>query len=40
VVSRLEKTKYQNLNEAKMSRVAKKIFESTNKLGAIYQVVQ
>jgi len=38
IVSSLERQKYPNLNEEKFSIIGKKIFESSNKLGALYQV--
>jgi len=38
VVSSLERQKYSNLNEEKFSILGKKIFESSNKLGALYQL--
>jgi len=38
VVSQLERQKYPNLNEKKFSLIGKKIFESSNKLGVLYQV--
>ena len=38
VISQLERQKYPNLNEEKFSILGKKIFESSNKLGALYQV--
>jgi YYY domain-containing protein len=38
IVSSLERQKYPNLNEEKFSILGKKIFESSNKLGALYQV--
>jgi len=38
VVSSLERQKYPNLNEEKFSIIGKKIFESSNKLGALYQL--
>jgi len=38
IVSHLERQKYPNLNEEKFSIIGKKIFESSNKLGALYQV--
>jgi uncharacterized membrane protein len=38
IVSSLERQKYPNLNEEKFSIFGKKIFESSNKLGALYQV--
>ena len=38
IVSQLERQKYPNLNEEKFSALGKKIFESSNKLGALYQV--
>lgn len=39
VISTLERTKYQKINESKFDRIAKKIFSSSNKRGAIYKVV-
>jgi uncharacterized membrane protein len=38
VISQLERQKYPNLNEEKFSILGEKIFESSNKLGALYQV--
>jgi len=38
IVSQLERQKYPNLNEEKFSILGEKIFESSNKLGALYQV--
>jgi len=38
IVSNLERQKYPNLNEEKFSVIGKKIFESSNKLGALYQI--
>jgi uncharacterized membrane protein len=38
VISQLERQKYPNLNEEKFSIIGEKIFESSNKLGALYQV--
>jgi uncharacterized membrane protein len=38
VISQLERQKYPNLNEEKFSIIGKKIFESSNKLGALYQL--
>jgi len=38
VISQLERQKYPHLNEEKFSIIGKKIFESSNKLGALYQV--
>ena len=39
VVSRLEKEKYKNLNEEKFKALGKKVFGSSNGLGALYQVI-
>ncbi len=38
IVSGLEKEKYKNLNEKKFAEIGRRIFVSTNGLGAIYQV--
>lgn len=38
VVSQLEKQKYPNLNEKKFTLIGEKIFQSSNKLGALYKV--
>lgn len=38
IVSGFEKEKYKNLNEGKFETIGKKIFESANKIGAIYQL--
>ncbi len=38
IISGLEREKYKNLNEEKFSQIGKRIFVSTNGLGAIYQV--
>jgi len=38
VVSSLERQKYKELQEAKFSQLGKKIFESTNGFGALYQL--
>lgn len=38
VVSYFEKSKYRNIREDKFNQIGKKIFESKNKNGAIYQV--
>lgn len=38
VVSELEREKYKNINEKKFEQIGKKIFTSTNGLGALYQV--
>ncbi len=38
IISNREKEKYKKLNFEKFGQIGKKIFESTNKLGAIYQV--
>lgn len=38
VISRLEKEKYKNLNEEKFKALGKKVFGSSNGLGALYQV--
>ena len=37
VVSGLEKFKYKNLNEEKFNTIGTKVFESTNKIGAVYK---
>lgn len=37
VVSGLEKSKYKNLNEDKFNTIGAKVFESTNKIGAVYK---
>jgi len=38
IVSSLERQKYKELQEAKFSKLGKKIFESTNGFGALYQL--
>jgi YYY domain-containing protein len=38
VVSELERKKYTSLNEKKFTQIGKRIFQSSNKLGALYQV--
>ncbi|GAB4219185.1 MAG: DUF2298 domain-containing protein [Candidatus Microgenomates bacterium] len=38
IISTFEKQKYQNLNEEKFEIIGKKVFQSTNGLGAIYQI--
>jgi len=38
IVSQLERQKYPHLNEEKFSIIGKKIFESSNNLGALYQI--
>ncbi|NTU46225.1 hypothetical protein HGA88_01220 [Candidatus Roizmanbacteria bacterium] len=38
VISALERTKYKNLNESKFIFMGTKIFESSNKIGALYKV--
>jgi uncharacterized membrane protein len=38
IVSQLERQKYPNLDEKKFSQLGKKVFETSNKIGAIYQV--
>lgn len=38
VVSQMEREKYLHLNENKFNSIGKKIFESSNKLGALYQI--
>ena len=38
VISKLEKEKYKNLNEEKFNQLGRKIFVSSNKDGAIYQL--
>jgi uncharacterized membrane protein len=38
IVSQLERQKYPNLDEEKFSQLGRKVFETSNKIGAIYQV--
>jgi uncharacterized membrane protein len=38
IISQMERQKYPNLYEEKFSQLGKKVFETSNKLGAIYQV--
>lgn len=38
IVSGMEREKYKNLNEEKFAEIGSRIFESTNGLGAVYQV--
>ncbi len=38
VISQMERQKYSNLNTDKFNQIGKKIFQSSNKLGALYQV--
>jgi uncharacterized membrane protein len=38
IISRLEKQKYPNLYEKKFNLLGEKIFQSSNKIGAIYQI--
>jgi len=38
IISKMEKQKYKNLDENKFSQLGKKIFESSNNLGALYQL--
>ncbi len=38
VVSQMEHQKYPNLSEDKFNQIGEKIFESSNKLGALYQI--
>jgi uncharacterized membrane protein len=38
VISKMEKQKYQKLNEDKFGQIGKKIFQSSNGFGALYQV--
>ncbi len=38
VISKMERDKYAKLSEAKIAKIAKKIFESKNHVGALYQV--
>lgn len=39
VISTSERNKYKNLNESKFSEIASKIFTSSNRRGAIYQII-
>lgn len=38
IVSKMEREKYKNINEEKFNQIGNKIFESTNKIGVLYQV--